>query len=417
VISSNVFDGAHTDSAMRIAGSDVAVTGNTVRAGVSGVHASLCPRLTITNNRIYGTSSIAIDVESGCPEVIVSGNAVGDAGAEGIKIRGSLGFVCTDNIISRVGTTALYGINISYASTSAGGNGIIADNVLTDCQGGGIIVANPNVHVHDNLIVGASLATTNTYYGIYVAQGATTTDCRVIGNVFRVGSTGAQVRYGVFVLTAVLRTTVLSNDYYGATGTLDLRDDGTGTVSTITVSAVPDGLKRAWDSLFVAWPGDPAVYYSTSQTALVSQTLYVTRVKVDHAGIITYGTFTLGTSGTVITAAGMELFNSAGTSIASADISATLAATTGDKKVAFTAATGVRTPGEVLYIGIWANFSGTAAALRGIATTNKPNIGVSAANSWYGTAGTTITAAPGSITPSAITAAATGAQCHWIGLS
>ena len=225
-ITGNVFDGSHAITAIRLAGTDTVVASNTIRGGTKGIYAGIAARSTITGNRVNGTTDRGIDV-SWSDDSTITGNAVTDTNKAGIYLRGQANFTCTGNIVSRCGGTTDNGITAAYGSGYINGNGIIADNVVTNAALHGIQCAMPNVHIHDNMITGASSNSTGVSYGIYVLA-STTTDCLVNRNVLRVGSAGQQVQYGIMIATGVLRTEVLDNNFGpGSFLTANIRNDGT----------------------------------------------------------------------------------------------------------------------------------------------------------------------------------------------
>lgn len=184
------------------------------------------------------------------------------------------------------------------------------------------------------------------------------------------------------------------------------------------VAAASDGLWRPRDNSMIGASGDPGVALAANQSAMVSGTQYLTRVKVDKDGAVTAANFFLATAATSLTEASLDVYDSTGARLGTCDITNQLTVLSGQFKTAtLTAPTRAVVAGEVLYVGIRATFTGTAPVIRGLPVTSVPNANVSGgARVRFGTQGTGVSSPQASITVASIVPSAAGQQCHWVGL-
>jgi len=182
-------------------------------------------------------------------------------------------------------------------------------------------------------------------------------------------------------------------------------------------SATPnDGLWRPRDMGYLAASSDPANLIS-AQTSMVSQTQYVTAMKMDQAATIAKVAWYQTTAGASVTEGTISLFDSTGAKLCEADAVAALSKT-GVNVTTFPAPSRAMTLHETVYAVLRATFSSTAPILRGPSTNAIPNAAGQAtgATTRYGTLGTGISAAPATIDPGSIAPSAVGGQCHWMAL-
>lgn len=186
--------------------------------------------------------------------------------------------------------------------------------------------------------------------------------------------------------------------------------------SALSSTTPNDGLWRPRDMGYIAASSDPGQLIS-NQVAMVSQTQYVTSMRVDQAATITKVSWYQITAGTAITEGTLSLFDSTGAKLCEANV-ATGLGTVGVNTVTVAAPSRLMVLHETVYAVLRATFTGTAPVLRGPSTNGIPNASGQAtgATTRYGTLGTGVTAAPATITPSSIAPVAVGSQCFWIAL-
>jgi hypothetical protein len=170
------------------------------------------------------------------------------------------------------------------------------------------------------------------------------------------------------------------------------------------------------DQGLLAWNFDPAGI-SLTGTAMVSQTLYVMAISIHAPVTVSKAWFNVVTAATSLTSAGIALFNSSGTQIATSTATATFTST-GNRSATLTVTGGqslTLQPG-LYYLAVFNNGTGVA-SLGPSAAGNlaAANLNLAAATLRFSVNGTAVTANPASLTPASNTA--TGAFTFWAGLS
>lgn len=151
-----------------------------------------------TTNAGGGNVTGAIDTYDGAENIVISGNTIRLFSYAGIKIQNSSNFTVVGNTITTgavpVGSSVAQSFGIITTDRVRGAvtnqfNGVVADNVLTDCQYIGINNSCDNVVISNNIIDGVTFAVLGT--GIF----NTGSYVNIVGNV------GRSVE-GIFIDTA-----------------------------------------------------------------------------------------------------------------------------------------------------------------------------------------------------------------------
>jgi hypothetical protein len=171
------------------------------------------------------------------------------------------------------------------------------------------------------------------------------------------------------------------------------------TRATALESAVR-GDPRPADHGFTAWSYDPVIPANSS--VLTNGTVYLIKMKIDVAVTVANIYWHLAALAVTPTAAQntIGLYSSAGTLLASTDVTAILTGTTGLKTTAITGQ--ALTAGTFVWVGMVFNAATAPALARGSGLANVGqvyNAGLSAANYRFAVNGTSQTALPASITP------------------
>lgn len=360
-----------------------------------GIHAYYTKGLVIANNTVVEPGSNGIYMYHTNVDFTITGNVVVDPWTNSLGLACAIscgsdynqGYVGGNNRLVRgsksASVIASRGINISNLS----------NNVIT---------------LGDNVMDSASIPV----YDIG-------SKVRAVGSAIRAGLISSRPAAS----SALHGASYLATDVEGGTSYRCIQTAGTtyawqkmGAGVDAVASANVDGLWRPRDSSFIGCSGDPATALIANQTALTSGTQYVSRVKVDQSGSVASVMLYVATAGTSITEATVDIWNSSGARVGTADASTALAST-GLKTISLAAATGSLTAGDTLWVGIRATFTGTAPAVRGLSTASIPNANAATGTRVrFGTAGTGVTSSQASITPSSIVSVNVGQQCHWVGL-
>lgn len=172
----------------------------------------------------------------------------------------------------------------------------------------------------------------------------------------------------------------------------------TGRVPKLEASA--RGTHGPGDHGFAAWAYDPVIPANSS--VLTNGTVYLVKMKIDAAVTVANIYWHLAALAVTPTAAQntVGLYSSAGTLLASTDVTAVLTTTTGLKTTAISGQ--AVTAGSFVWVGMVFNASTAPALARGSGLANVGqvyNAGLAAANYRFATNGTSQTSLPGSITP------------------
>lgn len=351
--------------------------------------------------------------------LILSNNTIIEAGANGIYMyHTNTDFTATGNTIVDPWTNSL-GLACAISCGSDYNVGYIGgNNRVVRASKTATVVASRGIYI-------ASTANNVITLGDNDMNAATSPVYDTGGKIRAVGSV---LRHGVasdrpVASSALLGATYLATDVEGGTTYRCIQTAGTtyawvkiAAGVTAVASASVDGLWRPRDNNFIGASGDPATCLIANQTAMVSGTQYVSKVRIDQSGPITSVMIYVGIGGTSITEASIDIWDSSGTRIGTADASSFLGSA-GLKTMTLTTPTGARTAGEDVYVGIRLTYTGTGPQVRGLSTASIPNANTpTGAKVRFGTAGTGITSPQSTITPASIVSVNVGQQCHWFGL-
>ena len=170
----------------------------------------------ILNNRLYSNTHYGILVNTTTStHLVIRGNSVSGSGGgyadgtSGIAVTSTAGPVKVDQ---NVVTDCLnFGITVNSPDCT-----VTANSVMNNGQGGINVAGGANVAVSENMVVGNSKRTTNTYDGIQVNGGSYVS---LRDNQVDKGAVGQQHRYGINVVTAsgIVRLDNNALDNAGAT--------------------------------------------------------------------------------------------------------------------------------------------------------------------------------------------------------
>lgn len=199
----------------------------------------------ISGNQVFDSGNWGIFMSSSSDHNTIAGNSVSSSGYDGIRVDESLGNSITANSVLDSGWAGM----IVYDSDDT----VVSGNVVDSCFYSGISVYNSNhvvvsgnsfkwadehgiqIQSSDDCLISSNVVSCNShrvdnsYSGIYL--GGDSDQNLLEGNTVRIGYTSYRQRYGIYVgFSTCTNNVLINNDLYTSGWTVELLDDGSGTV-------------------------------------------------------------------------------------------------------------------------------------------------------------------------------------------